>query len=97
MSVARLEIHRREPVLKGATFDAAGPYEKITGVLHFAIDPLLPVHAPIADILLAPRSAQGRVESSADFYLLRPVGGGNRRLLLDVPKPGTENGARHVQ
>jgi len=36
---------------------------------------------------LAPRNAQGLVESSADFYLLRPTGGGNRRLFLDVPKP----------
>lgn len=88
MSVTRLEIQRREPVLNGAAFAAAGPYEKITGVLHFAVDPTLPGHEPIADIRLAPRNAAGRVESSADFYLLRPVGGGNRRLLLDVPNRG---------
>ena len=88
MSVVRLEIQRREPILHGAAFGAAGPYEKIAGVLHFAIDPSLPVHETIADIQLAPRNAQGRVEFSADFYLLRPIGGGNRRLLLDVPNRG---------
>ena len=88
MSVMRLEIERREPVLNGAAFGAAGPYEKIVGVLHFEVDPALPVHETITDLELAPRNAAGRVESSADFYLLRPIGGGRRRLLLDVPNRG---------
>ena len=88
MSVVRLEITRREPVLGGAPFAGAGPYEKIVGTLQFAVDPQLPVHDVIADLALAPRNAAGRVESSADFYLLRPLGGGNGRLLLDVPNRG---------
>jgi Alpha/beta hydrolase domain len=88
MAVARLEVTRREPVLGGAPFDASGPYEKIQGVLHFAVDPTRPVHEPIADLGLAPRNGHGLVESSGDFYLLRPLGGGNRRLLLDVPNRG---------
>src|SRR5262249_21199040 len=58
--------------------------------IRFAVDPRLPVHAPIADIALAPTNARGHVESWADFYLLRPVdpAAGNRRLLLDVPNRG---------
>jgi Alpha/beta hydrolase domain len=88
MSVTRLEIERREPVLNGAAFGAAGPYEKIVGMLHFEVDPGLRVHETIADLERAPRNAAGRVESSADFYLLRPLGGGRRRLLLDVPNRG---------
>ncbi len=88
MAVTRLEVTRREPVLGGAQFGASGPYEKIEGVLHFAVDPSRTVHEPIADLALAPRNGRGLVESSADFYLLRPLGGGNRRLLLDVPNRG---------
>ncbi|HEX7786911.1 MAG TPA: hypothetical protein VF653_11895, partial [Methylomirabilota bacterium] len=88
MAVTRLEVTRREPVLGGARFGAGGAYEKIEGVLHFAVDPARPVHAPIADLSRAPRNAAGLVESSADFYLLRPVDGGRRRLLLDVPNRG---------
>ncbi len=88
MAVVRLDITRREPVLGGAPFGASGPYEKIEGVLHFAVDAAVPVHEPIADLGLAPRNGRGLVESSADFYLLRPLGGGNRRLLLDVPNRG---------
>lgn len=87
MAVTRLEVTRREPVLGGAPFGAGGPYEKIEGVLHFAVDPAARVHEPIADLGLAPRDARGLVESAADFYLLRPLGG-SRRLLLDIPNRG---------
>jgi len=89
MAVVRIEIERREPVLNGLPFGDAGAYEKIAGMLHFAVDPSLPIHSRIADIQHAPRSStQGAVESAADFYLLRPVGGGSRRLLLDMPNRG---------
>jgi hypothetical protein len=57
------------------------------GVLHFAVDPDARAHEPIADLGLAPRNGRGFVESSADFYLLRPLAG-SRRLLLDVPNRG---------
>ncbi|MFI5373747.1 MAG: alpha/beta hydrolase domain-containing protein [Candidatus Rokuibacteriota bacterium] len=87
MAVTRLEVTRREPVLGGAPFGAGGPYEKIEGVLHFVVDPAARVHEPIADLGLAPRNARGLVESSADFYLLRPLSG-SRRLLLDIPNRG---------
>jgi len=88
MAVVRLEVTRREPVLGGAPFGAGGAYEQVEGVLHFAVDPSVRVHEPIADLGRAPRNARGLVESSADFYLLRPLAGGSRRLLLDVPNRG---------
>jgi hypothetical protein len=88
MAIVGVEIERREAVLGGASFGAGGAYEKIAGVVHFAVDPARPVHAPIGDIERAPRNARGLVESRADFYVLRPVSGGNRRLLLDVPNRG---------
>ena len=88
MAVVSLEIQRREPVLNGASFGPAGPYEKLVGVIRFAVDPAVPGHRLIADLDRAPRNAHGLVESRADFYLLRPVRGGSRRLLLDVPNRG---------
>ena len=36
--VTRLEIARREVVLQGRAFGAAGPYEKLVGTVHFALD-----------------------------------------------------------
>jgi hypothetical protein len=81
MGVVGLEITRREPVLDGA-------YEKIEGVLRFTADPAARQNEAIADLGLAPRNARGLVEYAADFYLLRPLDGGGRRLLLDVPNRG---------
>ncbi len=90
MAVTALEIAQRSLVLDGRPFGAAGAYEKVGGVLRVAVDPVHPANAPIADLALAPRNAEGRVECWADFYLLKPVdpARGNRRLLLDVPNRG---------
>jgi hypothetical protein len=88
--VTRLDIHKRQAVLDGKAFGDAGAYEKIAGTIRFAADPAHPLHRRITDIDAAPKNAQGRVEFSADFYLLKPVDArkGNGRLLLDVPNRG---------
>lgn len=88
MGVTALEIHTRTPVLDGQPFGPAGAYEKIAGVLRFAVDPDDPRHRAITDLGAAPRDARGRVEFAGDFYLLTPRGRGNGRLLLDVPNRG---------
>jgi Alpha/beta hydrolase domain len=88
MAATALEIHARNPVLDGQPFGAAGPYEKIAGVLRFAVDPDDPRHRAITDLGAAPRNARGQVEFAGDFYVLKPRGRGNGRLLLDVPNRG---------
>jgi Alpha/beta hydrolase domain len=88
--VTSLEITRRSLVLEGRPFGAVGAYEKIAGLLRFAVDPLHPANQAIADLAAAPRNAAGLVEAVADFYMLRPrdASRGNRRLLLDIPNRG---------
>lgn len=88
--VTDLDIHTRAVVLGGDPFGAAGAYEKIAGTIRFAADPAHPLHRRITDMGLAQRNADGRVEFSADFYLLKPVDtrNGNGRLLLDVANRG---------
>ena len=90
--VTRLQIDRRETVLNGKAFGAAGPYEKLIGTVHFALDPALPQNLGIVDLTLAPRNAQGLVEFSADFYLLKPVdpSRGNGRLFYEAGNRGTK-------
>jgi hypothetical protein len=90
--VTRLQIDRREPVLGGKPFGAAGPYEKLVGKVHFALDPSLPQNQGIVDLRLAPRNAQGLVEFSADFYLLKPVdpSRGNGRLFYEAGNRGSK-------
>ncbi len=91
-AVTRLEITRREVVLEGRPFGAAGPYEKLVGRVHFALDPRLARNQGIVDLALAPRNAQGLVEFSADFFLLKPVDAarGNGRLFYEAGNRGTK-------
>jgi hypothetical protein len=88
--VVRLRIERREPVLNGRAFGAAGPYEKLIGKVDFGLDPALPRNGDIVDLKLAPRNARGEVEASADFYMLKPVDPrrGNGRLFYEVGNRG---------
>ena len=88
--VVRLRIERREVILNGRAFGAAGPYEKLIGKVDFGLDPDLPRNGEIVDLKLAPRNARGEVESSADFYMLKPVDPhrGNGRLFYEVGNRG---------
>ena len=88
--VVRLRIERRELILNGRAFGAAGPYEKLVGTVDFGLDPSLPRNGEIVDLTLAPRNARGEVEASADFYMLKPVDPrrGNGRLFYEVGNRG---------
>ncbi|MEX2188777.1 MAG: alpha/beta hydrolase domain-containing protein [Pirellulales bacterium] len=71
--VTRWEINHREPYAGGKSIGEVGPYERWTGVVHYAIDPRSKPNRPIVDLDLAPTNAEGKVEFSADFELLVPV------------------------
>jgi hypothetical protein len=88
--VVRLRIERREVVLNGRPFGAAGAYEKLVGKVDFGLDPANPRNEIIVDLKLAPRNARGEVESIADFYMLKPVDPrrGNGRLFYEVGNRG---------
>ncbi|HYM25685.1 MAG TPA: alpha/beta hydrolase domain-containing protein [Vicinamibacterales bacterium] len=88
--VVRLRVERREVVLNGRAWGAAGPYEKLVGKVDFGFDPNLQRNDIIVDLKLAPRNARGEVEASADFFLLKPVDPrrGNGRLFYEVGNRG---------
>ena len=70
--VVGFEIRERSDLLGGKSFGLAGAYEQIIGVVHFAFDPENDANRIITDIALAPQNADGKVEMSADFHLVRP-------------------------
>jgi hypothetical protein len=90
MTVTRLEIRSRTPLAGGETFGEAGTYERVDGLLHFAVDPNDPLNEGIVDLDKAARGADGRVHFSADFCLLQPQDGAksNGRLLYEVSNRG---------
>jgi hypothetical protein len=89
--VIRLEVRSIEsPTFEGRRFGAVGTYDRIIGRATVAVSPADPRNSVIVDIDRAPRNAQGLVEASADFEILRPTvaANGNRILLYDVVNRG---------
>ena len=88
--VVKFDIVERQPAFAGRSFGEVGPYERITARATIALDPADDRNAVIADIALAPRNADGRVEATADVAILRPADAahGNGTLLLEVPNRG---------
>jgi len=89
-AVTRVELVERTDVLDGAPFGATGPYERIIAQVHFAVDPKLAANRIIADIDLAPRNDAGKVEFSADLYILKPRDSakGNGTALIEISNRG---------
>jgi hypothetical protein len=85
-----LDIKQREPYAGGSAFAEVGPYEKLSGIARFAVDPSQPQNGAVVDLRLAPRNADGKVEFEADVVILTPkdLARGNRALLYDVNNRG---------
>ena len=88
--VVRIDVETRNVVADGKFYGLAGVYERLAGRIHYAVDPANPANRVIADIDYAPTNADGRVEFSADFYLLKPVDAdaGNGTVFVDVMNRG---------
>lgn len=89
-AVTRIEIAKRLPYAEGQPIGERGPYERMLGRVHFAVDPAAAANAQIIDLELAPRNPQGLVEFSADLEILAPVdlAKANGTLLYDVNNRG---------
>ena len=90
--VTRIEIVKREPFAAAQAFGTTGAYEKIMGRYHGALDPAHPLNATIVDLDKAPRNAQGQVEYTADFYILKPVdiAKGNGAIFYEASNRGNK-------
>lgn len=88
--VVRVEIADRSPFAEGKVFGPAGAYERIKGRVFLETDPQNAANERICDLQRAPHNANGKVESWADFFLLKPVEAkqGNGQLLYDVNNRG---------
>jgi hypothetical protein len=85
---ARAEV-TRIAVIRRANVGTTG-YEKIIGTVYFAVDPRDPHNRIVVDLDKAPRNAAGRVEFSADLYVLKPNSGtpSNGAAIVDVLNRG---------
>jgi hypothetical protein len=89
--VTTLTILQREPFAGGKSFGDVGPYEKIVGIVRFAIDPRAKHNLPIVDLDFAPRNPQGKVEFEADVVILAPKDRSkSHTILYDVNNRGNK-------
>ncbi|MCP5150966.1 MAG: hypothetical protein H6983_25200 [Ectothiorhodospiraceae bacterium] len=85
-----LRISERLPFADGREFGDVGPYERLRGRAHIAVDPTAAAQAGIRDLEYAPTNAHGLVELATDVLVLKPVDPdrGNRRLFFDYGNRG---------
>jgi Alpha/beta hydrolase domain len=90
--VTRVEITSRQDVLGGKPFGNTGAYEKLAGKVYFAVSPDKPQNKIIADLDKAPRNSQGKVEFSADLFIIKPKdpAKSNGVLIFDVVNRGNK-------
>jgi Alpha/beta hydrolase domain len=85
-----LLIDERIPFADGHGFGDVGPYERLSGRAHFAVDPRATAQQDVVDLDKAPVGPDGLVHFAGDFMILRPVEmlRGNRRVFYDYGNRG---------
>ena len=86
----RLEIENKGPFAGGVSFGDTGPYERLYGKAHFAIDPEEKGLPDIVDLDLAARNGQGQIEFAATLDIIKPVDldKGNKRIFYEFSNRG---------
>src|SRR6267143_6135 len=89
--ITKVQITAKEsPTFGGYSWPGVGQYEKIVGKAFGELNPADPSNAVIVDIELAPLNANGKVDYSFDFYILKPInlGQGAHRVMYEPPNRG---------
>ncbi|MFN8534955.1 MAG: alpha/beta hydrolase domain-containing protein [Dehalococcoidia bacterium] len=96
MAVVEFVVQRRTPYAGGQAFGEVGAYERVDGIVRFAVDPSHPANQAIVDLGRAERDPDGLVRFEADFCVLQPVNPAraNGLLLFDVLNRGSKGAHR---
>ncbi len=90
-SVKKVQITAKQsPAFGGYSWPGVGQYERIAGKAFGELDPKDPRNQVIVDLQLAPKNANGKVEYSFDFYILKPIdlSKGNHKMVYEPPNRG---------
>jgi hypothetical protein len=87
-----LDIEEDVAFADGHEFSGAGAYRRLKGRARFILDPQAPAQAGIVDIDKATRNADGLVECTADFTILKPADmtRSSQRLFFDYGNRGNK-------
>ena len=86
----RIEFENKSSFGGGASFGTIGPYERLLGMVSFAIDPDEKNLPFVCDLEFAPHNPDGLVEFKAVLDIVKPVdpSRGNRKMLFDFSNRG---------
>ncbi|MGA8197033.1 MAG: alpha/beta hydrolase domain-containing protein [Acetobacteraceae bacterium] len=89
-SQIELRISERIAFAGDHAFGDTGAYERISGRVHFAVDPHASAQATVVDLDKAPIDDHGLVRFAADFMILKPreMERANRRVFYDYGNRG---------
>ena len=92
VGITKIVISDTQPMWGGTSFGSAGAYEKLTGTAYGRLDPKDPKNAGMVFIDKAPLDADGMVEYSTDFLLMRPIDAskGSGKLFYNVVNRGND-------
>jgi hypothetical protein len=98
LAVTAIEIRSRREYAGNASFGSAGRYERLDGIVRFAVNPEHERNQGIVDLEKAPRDPACQVVFWSDFTVLKPVemSLGSRRLLFEVVNRGRKNAPRQL-
>ncbi len=90
--VVRFVVEQTRQFAGGMSFGDVGPYERLDGTAYMEVDPTDPLNAVIVNLDKAPRNANGMVEFSAPFFILKPVDmtKGNHKLFYGINNRGNK-------
>jgi len=91
--LTQLVITQTTPLAGGVAWGNAGPYERLTGIANFEVDPSEAVNSVITDLDKAPRNARGMVEFSTQIMIVKPVDMGlsNHKIFYRVNNRGNDS------
>ena len=89
-NIVNIDINQSDDIANGTKYGLAGPYEALSGKIHYAIDPKNSANKIIIDIDKTATNSDGMVEFSADFYLIKPkdMKSGNGAVFFEVANRG---------
>jgi Alpha/beta hydrolase domain len=90
--VVRFVVEQQRSFASGVAWGRSGPYERLDGTAYMEVDPHDPLNAVIVNLDKAPRNAQGMVEFSSPFFILKPVdmARGNHKLFYGINNRGNK-------
>jgi hypothetical protein len=90
--VTRFVVEQRRLFADGKQWGSSGAYERLDGRAYMQVDPRDPQNAVIVNLDKAPRNAQGMVEFSSPFFILKPVDmrRGNHKLFFGINNRGNK-------